>query len=194
MLAQGALDAAARLKSLRALASSDQQLTGLARSEFERRTQALQQRARQHRNAFCTLEALEREAVPKFVPTLCLCPDPSVPPAALRHFLGAYGALLTVLRRQPIALATLLHRSGGAAPSLAQLLLCAVYAHLWLPEEERAMVRAAATTLRLRLAERGPAAALEDGSLPELLISGFLRVMPGGAAWLQAAIGAELEQ
>ena len=37
-------------------------------------------------------------------------------------------------------------------------------------------------------------AALRVGALPERLLSAYLRVMPGGAAWLQAAVGTQIGQ
>ena len=38
---------------------------------------------------------------------LCELPAPSIPPPQLRCFLSAYGSLLTVLRREPEAVAAL---------------------------------------------------------------------------------------
>ena len=38
------------------------------------------------------------------------------------------------------------------------------------------------------------ARALDAGALPERLLSAYLRVMPGGAAWLQAALGAQVQR
>ena len=182
---------ATELKRVRALASSEQHLCSVARGELERATQTLVKRARQHRNLLHSLEGLERDAYATFTPVLCSLTDPAVPPAALRRFLSVYGALITVLRRQPAALAGLLHRSGIAPASGAQLLLCCLYPQVWLPEEESALLRAIGRTIRLR-AEEGDA--LAAGTLPDALISGFLRTMPGGAVWLQAAIGAQLER
>jgi hypothetical protein len=65
---------------------------------------------------------------------------------------------------------------------------------MWLPEEERAYLRVVGSVLRLRADEHGSGASLEYGSLPAVLIGGYLRVMPGVGAWLQAAIGKQLEQ
>ena len=49
---------------------------------------------------------------------------------------------------------------------------------------------------RLRAGEQGGGgaeAALEAGSLPERLCGSYLRMMHGGAAWLQAALGNQIE-
>ncbi|KAL1508399.1 hypothetical protein AB1Y20_004509 [Prymnesium parvum] len=187
--------AAVRLKTARALASTDQQLAGAVRSEFEGSAHALVQCTREHLNFLCSLEAVEREeASPPPAPVLCSVPDPSLPPAALRHFLTAYGALLTVLRRHPAPLGSLLHHSGASASMAAQLLLCVVYPHLWLAEEEQAVVEVAAQLLRLRLATHALAAALDEGGAPSTLLGAYLRCMPGAAGWLQAALGATLER
>lgn len=183
---------ASRLKRLRALTASDQQHCSTARSDVERLSAALQDRSRQHRNLLHALEALEPLA--SSAPTICACPEPSVPPAQLRNFVGAYSALLTVLRRQPEVFATLLHRSGMAAQSAAQLLLSYVYGHLWYTLEEQLLLRAAVHALKLRAVDSGLGSLFDPSCLPSRVLSTYLRVMSGGEAWLQVAIGPTLNR
>ena len=62
---------------------------------------------------------------------LCELPAPSIPPPQLRCFLSAYGSLLTVLRREPEAVAAAVHYAGASAATAVPLLLGCVWAHVW---------------------------------------------------------------
>ena len=195
------LDAAAALKQLRALAASEQQLCNISRGRMEAALEGLLSASRRLRNYLHMLHRTATELLPiddaaaavvRLPVSLGLCPDPSVPPAKLRAFLGPYASLLTVLRRQPALLIEAVHRSG-AAPALAlPLLLNFVWGHVWRWDEERAIIIAAAHAVGLRVVEAGPALSLRHGLLPEQLCSAYLRMMPGGADWLQAALSVEL--
>ena len=136
---------ASHLKQLRALLSSEQQLTNAARCSLEAEVVVVQKLARQHLNLQQSLQALlqmPENVGPSNCRVLCVCPEPSVPPPQLRRFLGDFGALLTILRRQPRALAHLILSGDGIAPTTAvQLLLCFMYRHLWQPAEERGLER-----------------------------------------------------
>ena len=190
------LEAARSIKTLRSLAASDEALCGAARSALESSVETLQRRSRQQRNLHHSVHALLRKTgVTLRLPCeLCTCPDPSVPPAALRQFLGMYAAMLTELRGRPCALGEIVHRGGGPPEPAVQLLLCFVFGHLWQPDEEAALLDVAERLLILRAQEAGAAAALDTGMLPERLLSAYLRVMPGGAAWLQAALGSQVQR
>ena len=190
------VETASSLKTLRALASSDDALCGSARGAFDAAVEVLRQRSRQQRNLNHSVHALLRKTgVTLRVPCeLCTCPEPSLPPAALRQFLGMYGALLTELRGRPHALADIVHRGAGPPESAVQLLLCFVFGHLWQLDEQAALLGVAERLLSLRVQEAGVARALDAGALPERLLSAYLRVMPGGAAWLQAALGAQVQR
>lgn len=183
---------ASRLKTLRSICSSDQMSHGVCRSSLEESTERLLLLAREQSNLLHSLEQLERQqANPPPTPTLCHFPEPSTPPAALRAFLTPYGALLTLLRRHPLAVSSLLHHSGAPTPITSQLLMSSIYPRLWLPWEEDCFVLAASRAAALQMREGGDL--FEEGSLCCSLLSSFLRVMPGGAAWLQAAVGGGIE-
>ena len=147
------VETARSLKTLRALTSSDDGQCGSARGALDAAVGALQRRSRQQRNLNHSVHALLRKTgVTLRLPCeLCTCPDPSVPPAALRQFLGMYGALLTELRGRPRALAEIVHRGAGPPESAVQLLLCFVFGHLWQPDEEAALLDVSDGLLSLRM-------------------------------------------
>ena len=147
------VETARSLKTLRALTSSDDGQCGLARSALDAAVGALQRRSRQQRNLNHSVHALLRKTgVTLRLPCeLCTCPEPSVPPVALRQFLGMYGALLTELRGRPRALAEIVHRGAGPPESAVQLLLCFVFGHLWQPDEEAALLDVSERLLFLRV-------------------------------------------
>ena len=196
--------AALLLKQQRVLAEACAEEQNVARDALSHCLEKLQRVSRQHRNLQHALHVLFSQTSARVrVPcALGACPDPSVPPLALRRHLGNYGALLTALRGMPTLVAWLLHRAaavtdGGPAGAHAHvasvhLLLCILYGHLWRRAEERALLRVAGQLVALRVADSGSSAALRVGALPERLLSAYLRVMPGGAAWLQAAVGTQI--
>ena len=196
--------AALVLKQQRVLAGACAEEQNVARDALSHCLEKLQRVSRQHRNLQHALHVLFSQTSARVrVPcALGACPDPSVPPLALRRHLGNYGALLTALRGMPTLVAWLLHRAaavtdGGPAGAHAHvasvhLLLCILYGHLWRRAEERALLRVAGQLVALRVADSGSSAALRVGALPERLLSAYLRVMPGGAAWLQAAAGTQI--
>ena len=147
------VETARSLKTLRALTSSDDGQCGSARGALDAAVGALQRRSRQLRNLNHSVHALLRKTgVTLRLPCeLCTCPEPSVPPAALRQFLGMYGALLTELRGRPRALAEIVHRGAGPPESAVQLLLCFVFGHLWQPDEESALLDVSERLLSLRM-------------------------------------------
>ena len=147
------VETARSLKTLRALTSSDDGECGSARGALDTAIGALQRRSRQQRNLNHSVYALLRKTgVTLRLPCeLCACPEPSVPPAALRQFLGMYGTLLTELRGRPRALAEIVHRGGGPPESAVQLLLCFVFGHLWQPDEEAALLDVSECLLSLRM-------------------------------------------
>ena len=147
------VETARSLKTLRALTSSDDGECGSARGALDTAIGALQRRSRQQRNLNHSVYALLRKTgVTLRLPCeLCACPEPSVPPAALRQFLGMYGTLLTELRGRPRALAEIVHRGGGPPESAVQLLLCFVFGHLWQPDEEAALLDVSERLLSLRM-------------------------------------------
>ena len=186
---------ASRLMSLRALASSDEELCRNSRCAFDAALDMLRRRSRQQRNLHHSVHALLSKAgVTLRTPCgLCTCPDPAVPPAALRRFLSMYAALITELRARPRVFAEIIHLGGGQAGPAAQLLLSFIFGHLWQPADDAALLEVAGRLLRLRARDAGLPPLLNAGALPERLLSGYLRIMPGGASWLQASIGAHIQ-
>ena len=124
---------------------------------------------------------------------LCACPEPSVPPAALRQFLGMYGTLLTELRGRPRALAEIVHRGGGPPELAVQLLLCFVFGHLWQPDEEAALLDVSERLLSLRMQALLSLllVLLLLLLLLKLLIATAAIVLVGGAAALVPRAGSE---
>ena len=128
--------AALLLKQQRVLAEACAEEQNVARDALSHCLEKLQRVSRQHRNLQHALHVLFSQTSARVrVPcALGACPDPSVPPLALRRHLGNYGALLTALRGMPTLVAWLLHRAaavtdGGPAGAHAHvasvhLLLC----------------------------------------------------------------------
>ena len=63
----------------------------------------------------------------------------AVPPARLRVFLSAYGSLVTVLRRQPVALTEAMWHAGVGAPIAVPLMLSFVCGHTWRRDDADAL-------------------------------------------------------
>ncbi len=193
--------AAGRLKQLRALSSSEQLACHLldARQQEEASASVLASRAWRnlcHASHGPTLRApLPAEASDIARPEgMCAAPDPSVPPSQLRAYLGAYGALVAVLRREPELLTAAVHHSGVAPSVAASLLLGSVWCHLWRPDDAISAGRAVAHAIRLRADDAGAPHALARGSLPERLAATYLRLEPQVGSWLQTAVGATLDE
>ena len=203
MMENSTAQAQLQVKLARALASSETQLCNVSRGQLEETSDRLKAVSRQLRMLLHTTagalrgiaDALKDSsfvARVRLPDALISSPEPSQPPKQMRPFLIAYGALFTILRRQPALLIEIVHRSGMAAAVALPILLCSVWGHLWRWDEERCLVLAAAHAVALRAAEVGVRRALEAGSLGERLCCTYLRMLPGGGAWLQAALGAEL--
>ena len=193
--------AASTLKTHRALASAEQQQCNVARGSLEATVDKLLAASRSLKNVLqqTHAETLLRTLLPAESQTLASrlrLPSPlgaaeetAVPPARLRNFLIAFGSLVTILRRQPVALVEAVHRSKTAAPLAVPLLVGSVWGHAsWRRDEAESLVRAAAHAIGLCALERGSSSALAAGSLPERLACTLLRVLPGVSAWLQAAL------
>ena len=202
---RSAHDASATLKTLRALAAAEQQQCNVARCTLDAASGLLVAASRALRNslhkaqvtpmlkALLSLDDAALAAQLRLPGALGEASEPSVPPTRLRTFLGAYGSLVTVMRRQPLALIEAVHRSGAGAPVAVPLLLSFVWGHAWRLDDAHALVRATAHAVRLRALEHGASRALAAGTIPERLCCTFLRVLPGGAAWLQAALSEQLD-
>ena len=195
--------ASSTLKILRALASAEQQQCNVARNSLEETTDKLRAAARTVHNLLNSLPppVVLKSLPPPYAPLVARlrlpsilgeAPEPSVPPARLRIFLTAYGSLVTVLRRQPIALAEAVQRSGASAATAVRLLLNFVWGHAWRVDEADTLIRAAAHLVHLSTLTHGVAKALLPGSLAERLCCTLLRTLPGGAAWLQACLAPPL--
>ena len=190
---------AARLKTLRAFAASEQHHCNDANRRRSERLQACTAASRGWRNLCSAAHQQALQALVRPLPGSLRLPDamgtsvePSVPPAKLRAFLGGYGALLTVLRRQPELLVATVHGSGAAVGPSVPLLLGCVWAHLWRADDAHAAARAAAAAVRLQADAGPPAAGLAPGSLAERLCANYLRLLPDSSAWLQAVLGETL--
>ena len=113
---RSAHDASATLKTLRALAAAEQQQCNVARCTLDAASGLLVAASRALRNslhkaqvtpmlkALLSLDDAALAAQLRLPGALGEASEPSVPPTRLRTFLGAYGSLVTVMRRQPLAL------------------------------------------------------------------------------------------
>ena len=126
---------AASLKQLRALVNAERHLANVVRGRLETATEHLMGASRELHNLLhavhpVTMEVGTSWTTLRFPSVIPQCHEPSAPPFRLRAVLGAYGALITVLRRQPIALAELLHHSQATPATGIPLVLCGVWGHL----------------------------------------------------------------